>query len=56
MGNEENEPAPEKSPTTVTSNQQPKKCHAIPEEIIRAKKKTKTVQSSLNSYFQRKSV
>ena len=55
MGNKENEPAPEKSPTTVTSNQQPKKRHAIPEEIIPTKK-TKTVQSSLNSYFQRKSV
>ena len=55
MGNKENEPAPEKSPTTVTSNQQPRKCHPIPEEIIPTKK-TKTVQSSLNSYFQRKSV
>ena len=55
MGNKENEPAPEKSPTTVTSNQQPRKRHAIPEEII-PMKKTKTVQSSLNSYFQRKSV
>ena len=55
VGNKENEPAPGKSPTTVTSNQQPKKRHAIPEEIIPTKK-TKTVQSSLNSYFQRKSV
>ena len=55
MGNKENEPAPEKSPTTVTSNQQPKKRQAIPEEIIPTKK-TKSVQSSLNSYFQRKSV
>ena len=55
MGNKENEPAPEKSPTTVTSNQQPKKRHAIPEEIILTKT-TKTVQSSLNSYFQRQSV
>ena len=55
MGNKENEPAPEKSPTTVTSNQQPKKRQAIPEEMIPTKK-TKSVQSSLNSYFQRKSV
>ena len=55
MGNKENEPAPEKSPTTVTSNQQPKKRQAIPEEIIPTKK-AKSVQSSLNSYFQRKSV
>ena len=55
MGSKENEPAPEKSSTTVTSNQQPKKRHAIPEEIIPTKK-TKTVHSSLNSYFQRKSV
>ena len=55
MGNKENEPAPEKSSTTVTSNQQPKKRHAIPEEIIPTKK-TKTVQSSLNSYFLRKNV
>ena len=53
MGNKENEPAPEKSRTTVTSNQQPKKHHAIPEESIPAKK-TKTVQSSLNSYFSKK--
>ena len=55
MGNKENEPAPEKSSTTVTRNQQPKKRHAIPEEIIPTKK-TKTVQSSLNSYFLRKNV
>ena len=55
MGNKENQPAPEKSLTTVTSNQQPKKRHAIPEEIIPTKT-TKTVQSSLNSYFQRQSV
>ena len=55
MGNKENEPACEKSPTTVTSDQQQKKRHAIPEEIIPTKK-TKTLQSSLNSYFQRKSV
>ena len=55
MGNKENEPAPEKSLTTATSNQQPKKSHAISEEII-PMKKTKAVQFNLNSYFQRKSV
>ena len=54
VGNKENEPAPEKSPT-VTSNQQLKKLHVIPEEILPTKK-TKTLQSSLNPYFQRKSV
>ena len=53
MGNKENEPAPEKSPTTLTSNQQSKKHHAVPEEMVPTKK-TKAVQSSLNSYFQRK--
>ena len=53
MGNKENEPAPEKFLTTATSNQQLKKSHAIPEEII-LMKKTKAVQSSLNSYFHRK--
>ena len=55
MGNKQNEPAPEKSPTTLTSNQQSKKHHAIPEKMV-PMKKTKAVQSSLNSYFQRKSV
>ena len=54
VGNKENEPAPEKSPT-VTSNQQLKKLHVIPEEILPTKK-TKTLQSSLNPYFQRKSI
>ena len=44
MGNKENKPAPEKSPTTVTSNEQPKKRHAIPEEIIPTIK-TKTVST-----------
>ena len=38
MGNKENEPAPEKSRTTVTSNQQPEKHQAIPKESIPAKK------------------
>ena len=55
MGNKENEPAPEKSPTTLTSNQQSKKHHAVPEEMVPTKK-TNAVQSILNSYFQRKSV
>ena len=54
-GNKENEPVPEKSSTTVSSSQQSKKRHAIPEDTIPTKK-IKTVQSSLNSYFQRKSV
>ena len=38
MGNKENEPAPKKSPTTVTSNQQPKKRHATLRKSIRRKK------------------
>ena len=44
----DNESAPEKSPTATMTNN-------ISEEIIPTKK-TKTVQSSLNSCFQRKSV
>ena len=55
IGNKKNEPAPDNFLTTATSNQQLKKSHAISEEII-LMKKTKAVQSSLNSYFQRKSV
>ena len=55
-GNKQNEPTPEKSPTTLTSNQQSKKHHAIPEKMVPTKKTKAKKQSSLNSYFQRKSV